>query len=535
LVNWIITRITKISIYISSKPTIRGKTGFFITFRIYHKRYSLQLAEFMPIIYYSIMSIFRVPLVTAVLGALVLLSTLISCSTPGPESPGAPPGLPPKIAEPEPAPPREEPALPGILRQIAGLLEQGDFAGALALFDTLPPEEADTRGIRLLRASVLSSAGRTGEARDLVQAVLDESPEDPEALFVLAAIEGAEGKERERRLTLERLIKTSPGHVPALTALGDIALQARSFRTASSYYDRALEAEPANGEALVGKAGFYRYSRDPQNAEKLLNQAIKLYPQWAAPLSERARLYREAGYPNLALEDLEAARKLDGGNYWIAYDRGNALIDLNRKREALEEFERAVSLDPDNFLAYVFTAGIRDDLGDYEGAEKDYALLVQLRPEYYFAFEGLGMHKMRKHLWAEARDAFMEAYNRAPQDASYALLAALNWMRAGKINDPRQFLEAALRKVRRESQEWYLLRLYHDLAGDNDVALRVDREQNPDTKAKMLFYLASFYDVRGNRNLADRYYLRVREMERRAIPEWRLNEWVIAERNLAAY
>jgi tetratricopeptide (TPR) repeat protein len=430
-----------------------------------------------------------------------------------------------------PAPAEE--GLREVLTRIAAFLEAGDFDAALALFDTLPPDDAASRDIRLLRASVLSSAGKTGEARDITGELLRQDPEDPETLFVLAAIESAEGQEREQKSTLERILKTSPSHVPALTALGNIALRARSYRAAASYFDRALAEEPENGDALVGKAGFYRHSRDPQNAEALLNQAITAYPQWAAPLSERARLYREAGYPQLALEDLDAAQKLGGGGFWLSYDRGNVLIDLNRKKEALAEFERAQQLDPQNFLAYVFSAGIKDDLGDYEGAEGDYAALIKLNPDYYFAFEGLGIHKMRQHRWMEARDAFLEAHNRAPQDGAYALLAALNWMRAGKMNDPRQFLETALRKITRETPEWYLLRLYHDLAGDNDTAIRAEKEKNPDAQAKMFFYLASYYDVRGNTTLANRYYLRCWEMKRRAMPEWRLNEWIVAERNLA--
>jgi tetratricopeptide (TPR) repeat protein len=470
-----------------------------------------------------------------ILGALLVAGLFFSCATP-------PSGEVPVEAHPAPAerppvqpaeePPVEDTGIRGVLTKIAALLEAGDFDAALALFDTLSPADAASRDIRLLRASVLSSAGRFGEARDITGELLSQTPEDPEALFVLAALEGAQGREREQKATLERILKTSPNHVPALTSLGNIALRARSYRAAAAYFDRALAEEPENGDALVGKAGFYRYSRDPQNAEALLNRAITAYPQWAAPLSERARLYREAGYPNLALDDLEAAQKLAGDDYWLSYDRGNVLIDLNRKREALEEFEKARRLDPENFLAYVFSAGIKDDLGDYEGAEGDYIALVRLNPDYYFAFEGLGMHKMRQHRWAEARDAFLEAYNRAPQDSSYALLAALNWMRAGKLNDPRQFLETALRRVTRETPEWYLLRLYHDLAGDNDAAIRADKEKNPDTRAKMLFYLASYYDVRGNTTLADRYYLRCRELERRAMPEWRLNEWIVAERNL---
>jgi len=50
----------------------------------------------------------------------------------------------------------------------------------------------------------------------------------------------------------------------------------------------------------------------------------------------------------------------------------------------------------------------------------------------------------------------------------------------------------------------------------------------------MLFYLASFYDIRGSRILADRFYLMVRDLNAYASVEFRLNEIMLAERGLGA-
>jgi tetratricopeptide (TPR) repeat protein len=448
---------------------------------------------------------------------LALWAGLGSCATGGkPERPEEPQGT----------------DAQAILSRVVVLLDQKNFDGALALFDRMNPEEAETQPIQLLKASVLNSAGKPDEARTIIDEILSREPENIEALFVLSALEAAAGKEREQRAILERIVRADPANVEALVDLGDIAFRGQSLRTAAGYYDRALQVEPGNGGALMGRAMVYRYEKNPKNAERLLNQAVRLFPQWASPLHERGRLYRGAGYAKEALDDLDAAKALEPDNYWIAVDRGSALIDLGRKSEALEEFTQAIGMNPEVFIAYVYSAGIKDEAGDYEGAERDYEVLARLKPEYYFAFEGLGTIRMRKHQWAEARDAFLEAYRQAPDELSYALLAVMNWMRAGRTTDPRQFLEQVLRKVPRESLEWYMLRLYHDLAGDTDVAIRVDREQNLDNKARMLYYLANYYDIQGNRNLADRCFIRVKELDRKAIPEWRLNEWIIKERNL---
>ncbi|MDR1445985.1 MAG: tetratricopeptide repeat protein [Treponema sp.] len=421
-----------------------------------------------------------------------------------------------------------------ILERMRELLELGDYQGALALFDRIENPDAGSAGIRLLKASVLLSAGDRPGSRALTEEIISADPQNTEALYMLSTLEFAEDKGKQQQALLEKILKIEPNNTDALVDLGNIFVRARSWRNAAGYFDKALQIQPENGRALLGRASVYRFNHDRNNAERLFNRAVELYPDWAEARHERARLLREWDNPREALEDLDKAKSLEPDSYFIAADRGNALRDLGRKREALEEYERAININPDIFVAYVYSSGIKFDLGDFDGADRDFSRLAALRPDYYFAYEGLGMVKMRKQLWAEARDAFRECYKYAPKEWYYALLAAMNWMRSGRPSDPRQFLAQALRGLQRESPEWYLLRLYHDLSGDNDIVVRIDREQNLDTKARMLFYLAHYYDIRGNKNLAGIYFLRVRELDRKAIPEWKLNEWAIEERNLDA-
>ena len=418
------------------------------------------------------------------------------------------------------------------LNEVAGHLAGRDFSSALELFSSLTPEDSKRTEILIIQASIMNSAGKSADARKIANSIIAENPGNTDALMVLADVAAVEGKDRERRTALEQVIKLDPVHARALTDLGNISLGNRGLRVATGYFDRALAAEPNNGEALVGRATVYRYNGEPRKAEQLLNLAINEYPDWARPLQERARLYKGAGYLNDSLSDLDAAKRLEPFNYWIIVDRGLVLLDMNRKPEALEEFSNAVKMDPNNFIAYVYSAGIREEQGDYSGAERDYTTLARLNPKYYFAFEGMGMLRMKDKRWAAARDAFLEAYKQAPRENTYALLAAICWMRAGRQTDPKQFLAQVLRTVPRDSIEYSMLRLYHDLGNDFDVTIKVESEKNIYTKARMLFYLASYYDIRGNTNLANKYYLLVQELDAVATIEWRLNEWILAERGI---
>jgi len=420
----------------------------------------------------------------------------------------------------------------GILNEIAQHLERRDFSSALRSFDALPPEEAAKTPVRIMQATVLNSAGRTAEAKSIANSILTTDTNNTDAVMILADAAAIENKPRERRVFLDRIISINPHHVRALNDLGNISLGNKNLRIAAGYFDRALAADPDNGEALVNRASVYRYSREQRNAERLLNRAVTLYPDWARPLHERARLYRSAQFIDDALEDLNAALVLEPNNYWILVDHGSVLVDLQRKQEALQSFNRAIRIEPNIFMAYIYSAGIKDELGDYAGAEHDYAVLAKLRPDYYFAFEALGVLRMRNKQWAQARDAFLEAYKQAPKEYSYAILASLNWMRAGRQTDPRQFLAQVLRTAPRDSLDHAMMRVLHDLTGDIEFAGRIEREQNVQIKTRMMYYMASFYDIRGSRTLADRYFLMVKDINTPSGVEWILNEMAIAERKL---
>jgi len=428
---------------------------------------------------------------------------------------------------------QEEVSSPGIeavLTQVSQRLTLRDYNGALELFNSLPAEQANVVEIRLMRASILNAAGKPAEAKQIANAVVASDSRNTDALMILADSAALENKERERRQFLERVIGINQNHARALTDLANINLGNQNLRVAGNYFDRALAAEPDNGEALVGRASVHRYNKEARSAERLLNRAVTLYPDWARPLQERGRLYKGAGLNADALDDFTAALSLEPDNYWILVDHGQLLMEINRYEDALVSLNRAIRVSPNVFMAYVYSAAIKDQMGDYAGAERDYIMLGRLKPDYYFAFEALGVIRMRNKQWALARDAFLDAYRNAPKEFSYAILASLNWMRAGRPADPKQFLSQVLRTAPRDSLDYAVLRLLHDLRGDSDVIRKIEAEQNIYTKSRMLFYLATYFDIQGSRTLADRYHLMVQELAAVASIEWQLNDIALAER-----
>ena len=428
-----------------------------------------------------------------------------------------------------------------VLIRVAELLSASKHNEAIALFDAIPLPERDSSDIKLLKASVLSSAGKYAEARAIAEAVVAAEPENTEPLFVLASIEAVSGRQRQQQTALEKIIKLQPGNTAALIALGNVSLQSRAVRAAASYFYQVLQKEPHSAEALIGLSRAFRMNTEWEEAEILLNEVVRLYPNMVEARTERGRFYWGRGFLLPALADYDEAKKLAGNDYWIAVDRGSLLLEMNRKSQALEEFNRAIAINPTEYRAYAYSAGLKDDLGDIDGAERDYAILVKLKPDYYYALEGLGLHKMKNEKWAEARDAFTEAYRQAPNEHYYGLLAAINRMRADNrpesLASARTFLAQIQAKVTRDTLLWYMVRLFYDFTsrnylGENDMISRIDKTTDQTLKARMMFYMALYYEVRGNVSTANMYYQLVGETKVQTIPEWRLNEWILADRGL---
>jgi hypothetical protein len=83
-----------------------------------------------------------------------------------------------------------------------------------------------------------------------------------------------------------------------------------------------------------------------------------------------------------------------------------------------------------------------------------------------------------------------------------------------------------MRKIERSKLEYFLVRLFYDFSGDSDVTRRVSNEKDPRQKAIGLFYLAWYFDMRGNHNLAGTFFTEYKDAGRRDMIEWRIYEWV---------
>ncbi len=82
-----------------------------------------------------------------------------------------------------------------------------------------------------------------------------------------------------------------------------------------------------------------------------------------------------------------------------------------------------------------------------------------------------------------------------------------------------------MKTMDKKSLDYTLVRMYHDMAGDSGVAIKIQNEQNRNKRGKFLFYYALYFDILKKTDLAKKYYIEVVEMKSPMFFEYRMAEW----------
>ncbi len=252
------------------------------------------------------------------------------------------------------------------------------FAGVVLLAGFL----AACQGTSLQNAGLSGQNSQAGSAANLdsLTAVVERTPNDPNAYNIRGAALGKAGRYDDAIADFNRALQINPSFAQAYANRGLVYRLKDDDANAVADYNRALQVNPQYANAYVRRGNVYRrqnqlalaledYNRaiqidrtDPEafhnrglvyQAQKLHNfaledftTAIGLSPQAAAPYNARGESYLVTGDAQSALEDFNAAVSRDRGNAKAWYNQGVALQRLNRNKEAAAAFQKALTLDP---------------------------------------------------------------------------------------------------------------------------------------------------------------------------------------------
>ena len=284
----------------------------------------------------------------------------------------------------------------------------------------MPGPLADSGG----QALNLLQQGKLVEAERICQRILNQRPNDFDAIYLLGVIAAQAGQAERAAELMGAAIALRPNDAEARNNLGNVLADLGRFDAALSNYASAIALRPDFAEAWFNRAGTLNDLGRPEAALADYNQAINLRPDHAEAEFNRGNVLRRLGRPADALASYERAIAARPEHADAHNNRGNALRDLGRFVDALSAYDRAIASRPDFAAAYynrgivlrdlarseeaiasfdqaiVLSPGLAEahnnrgnalrHLGRFDEASKSYSQAIAVKPDYAEAYYGRG-------------------------------------------------------------------------------------------------------------------------------------------------
>ena len=409
-------------------------------------------------------------------------------------------------------------------------LNTGTAEDALALFDEMPEDLKDDEDLIYLKATLQISAGQYTEASATADELAAKDPDNLEITMLQANIAKVTGNKNAKKAALNKILEKDPANADANTELANEMMLRRSYANARKLYAKALSGNADHINALAGYGQSSYYLGKLNDSERALRKIISLEPENAFAWAYLAKLAVENSNNKRAIEYVEKAISYEPDNYDWWLDYGNYLRNSNRTAEARAAWEKAVELDPGYFLGHVYLAGIYDDTECLDKAYDEYMQVVKLNPDYYFAYEALGILAWGNGNWEGVEKWFRKALELYPKSTSYQMMIALSYFKRGDKKTAKDYIsKTVLKNLDKNSTEYALMRLFYDNISPGTVANKIQNETNSNTRGKLYFYLAEYFDLQGNDVMAEKYHILVHELQCPIFFEYRMNEWAYEE------
>lgn len=229
------------------------------------------------------------------------------------------------------------------------LLAVGDLRGGVAGLRKALELNPKHTAAQLRLADLMTNASDPEvlkDAQQRLQALLQDAPQNADALHSLALTELKLGETDAAVQHLGRAMATAPNELVFAVTLAQAKLQQKDLTGAEKVLQKACEDFPNSADALVILGRFYVGQNKAAQAEKLFQRGLTIDPTHVAALLNLATLQYQLGRKQDAEQSFKRLSGLPDKTYRPVY--ANFLFQEGRRDEAVAEFERLVKQSPDD-------------------------------------------------------------------------------------------------------------------------------------------------------------------------------------------
>jgi len=391
------------------------------------------------------------------------------------------------------------------------LVQHRGLDTALNRLKTLQAEADDPVPIALRRGALLRSAGRLDEAAAVYDDLLKRKGRGnwrERARNALAAIRLQQGQTDAARELADAVLADSPRDPDALLIRAQIALQEHRPLDAVSDLRSVLKAYPTSKQVRHLLARAHELNGDTALARQNLQKVLEIDPKDVQAILGLARLDQQAGQPQQAIERLKKAWDPKDGDPRITVQLVRLLLQQKRAKEALDIARQIQQNQPGSALGHVLAGLANQSRGDDDKAIAELQRAVAADPDSPVALSLLVAELLERDQYDAAEHQVRQAIQ---QHSRSALLHAL----LGRVQVARGDLAAAENSLIQATQlqpdwvgGWWQLARVQGSAGHVEAAIRSAQralQLAPETRALQI-ELAVLQDRAGHAEAARQIY-----------------------------
>ncbi len=317
--------------------------------------------------------------------------------------------------------------------------EFGNVEGARADAEAamaLAPDEVEVR----MAMALLSQSRDPAYTRQLVDGVLAEQPDNPEALAILGYLHTREERWPEAIAAFRGALKRTAEPVRVGIDLGKAYHNAGDLERALEAYRKAARLAPDNAQVAYSIALTRGLLGTPEVALAAAEEFVERHPDAAEGHQLRGKLLLAAGRLADARRAYRRATEVAPNDALAAYDHAVALEDSGAIADARSEYRRAVTLDPTHASACYNYARLLISAGAFEDAIVWFERAECAEPTHSHAAKNLGYAHECIGEWTQACSAYTRALRIRPDDRRVVANLAQCRLRNGEFRAALQTL-----------------------------------------------------------------------------------------------
>lgn len=335
-----------------------------------------------------------------------------------------------------------------IARELLGrlYLAKRDPAKALKAADDILTLDRQNLQAHLVRSSALLGLGDRDKAREELDIITKNYPQNPDAKYQVAYLAWQDKDFKRAEQTFGELYKANPNDLRGLVGVVETMASENRMDDAIKELQSSVQRDPQRRDVKLALANLYVRAGRYDEAIQLFQGLLDQQPKSADLLFRLGETERRKGELNVAIDSFRRCSQASPSDTRCLLQLGLLMDGTGKREQAKPIYEQILKIEPDHPVALNNLAFIKAE----EGIDLDQALTMAQRarqkaPNSPEIADTLGWIYIKKNLSEDAIRVFHDLVEKDPENPTFHYHFAMALLQKGDRPSAKKELETAMK------------------------------------------------------------------------------------------